>query len=382
MKDRILLVDDDANVLAGYSRQLHKLFNITTAESGAAALEIIASQPPFAVVVSDMRMPNMDGVEFLSRVMRESPNAVRILLTGNADLDTSIKAINEGCIFRFLHKTCTIDELKNALADGVRQHRLVTAEQELLYETLTGAIRLLTEILSLTSPMAFSKASRIRRYVRQIAAELDTAHFWEYDMAALLSQIGQVALPPEILERLNAGRPLTREQKQIQARHPAVGRELLAKIPRLEMVAQIVFLQDHASRESITPSKDMSDERAILFGGQLLRLALEMDQLLNTGMEFIQALSELQQTYGLDHPMVEALMGFDKVKGSRVVMHVVAEELSAGAVAAEDILSTTGQVLVTKGHEITTPVVLRLRSCAQANGLKEPFAVEIRTHER
>ncbi len=380
MKDRILLVDDDANILAGYSRQLRKLFEIRTAESGASALKVIATEAPFAVVVSDMRMPEMDGVDFLSQVRLESPNAVRMLLTGNADLETSIKAINEGCIFRFLHKTCTMEEFTRALADGVRQHRLLTAEQELLHETLTGCICLLTEILSLTSPAAFAKASRIRRYVRQIAAELDVTHFWEYDMAALLSQIGQVTLPPEIIERLNAGRPLTRDQWRLQAQHSAVGCELLAKIPRLEMVAQIVFLQRNAPRTSTRPSKDMSEEQAIAFGGQLLRLALDLDHLLSTGKEFVQALAEIQQLYGVDHPMVEALMGFDKDAGNQVVMHVTADELSAETLAAEDIVSTTGHVLVTKGQEITTPVILRLQSCAQANGLKEPFAVEIRTH--
>lgn len=111
MSYKILCVDDDSNILQGYKRALRRDFDIFIAEGGLEALSIIEKEGPFAVVVSDMRMPVMDGVQFLSRVRDIAPETVRMMLTGNADQQTAIIAVNEGNIFRFLTKPCPPDVL-------------------------------------------------------------------------------------------------------------------------------------------------------------------------------------------------------------------------------------------------------------------------------
>ena len=141
MHEKILFVDDDPAVLEGYRRALHKEFQTDTAVGGREALWAIANDGPYAVVVSDMRMPSMDGVQFLSRIGRISPNTVRVMLTGYADLESAIGAINEGRIFRFLTKPCEADVLKKTLTTCLVQYRLVTAEKELLEQTLTATIK-------------------------------------------------------------------------------------------------------------------------------------------------------------------------------------------------------------------------------------------------
>src|SRR5215475_6428441 len=103
MAEKILLVDDDKNVLDGYRRILGREFVLETAIGGPAALRMVEEHGPFAVVVSDMRMPGMDGVQLLQKVKVLAPNTVRVMLTGNSDMDTAINAINEGNIFRFLN---------------------------------------------------------------------------------------------------------------------------------------------------------------------------------------------------------------------------------------------------------------------------------------
>src|ERR1700733_8122058 len=102
MSNRILCVDDDINILEGYQRALRKEFDITTAPGGEEALVKIRDEGPFAVVVSDMRMPGMDGIQLLTRIKQVAPESVRIMLTGNADQQTAMNAVNEGNIFRFL----------------------------------------------------------------------------------------------------------------------------------------------------------------------------------------------------------------------------------------------------------------------------------------
>ena len=119
MSRRILLVDDEVNVLQGYQRALRKRFELDVANSGAEALEKIASGGPYAVIVSDMRMPEMNGVELLTAVKQKAPETVRMMLTGNSDQQTAIDAINKGDIFRFLNKPCSKEEFAAALSAGL-----------------------------------------------------------------------------------------------------------------------------------------------------------------------------------------------------------------------------------------------------------------------
>lgn len=382
MKEKILLVDDEPNVLAGYKRQLRKAFVLETAESGRAAIDLLGRNGPFAVVISDMQMPEMNGIQLLTEVRSQSPDAVRMMLTGNADLQTCVDAVNEGCIFRFLTKPCTPEQLAAAIQAGLEQYRLVMAERQIMGGTVRGVLRTLSDILSIINPAAFSRGARIRRYVRHIAAQLNAPHFWDYEMAAALSHIGCVALPPEVLTRLQNGRSLNSQQMGILANHPAVGCQLLAEIPRLERVAQIIAKQNAPTKRRIVPGPNMTDEDAIDFGAQLLRVSLDLDRYLARGVTFIQALAELHQDYGPDHPMVEALMSFASEECDKVTMDISASELSDSMVAAADICTLSGSVVVPKGQHITEPLRLHLQSCAQVGGLKEPFTVEVITAER
>ncbi len=168
MSERILCVDDDENILDAYKRALRRQFQIETAPGGQQALGMMDARNPYAVIVSDMRMPGMDGVQLLATVKQRAPESVRIMLTGNSDQQTAMEAVNEGNIFRFLTKPCPPDKLAKALTAGIEQYRLVTAEKVLLETTLSGAIKVLTEVLSLTNPTAFGHASRVRRIVRKL----------------------------------------------------------------------------------------------------------------------------------------------------------------------------------------------------------------------
>ena len=130
MKDKILFVDDDESLLAAYKRQLRKQYQIETAIGGREALELIEQSGPYSVIVSDYRMPFMDGIEFLSRVREIAPDTVRIMLTGSGDMQAAIQAVNEGNIFRFLTKPCSAEVLSESLNNGIKQYEQVTRERE------------------------------------------------------------------------------------------------------------------------------------------------------------------------------------------------------------------------------------------------------------
>lgn len=132
MADQILFVDDDECVLDAYERMLHKQFQVSKARGGPGGLATIQVFGPFAVVISDMRMPGMNGAEFLAQVRQMAPRTMRMLLTGHKDIDAAIEAVNEGRIFRYLTKPCRKDELVNAIEMAVAEYHAISAEKEVL----------------------------------------------------------------------------------------------------------------------------------------------------------------------------------------------------------------------------------------------------------
>ncbi len=217
---KILFVDDDRNILSTYKRRFHKQFQIETALHGRAGLMALKVLGPFAVVVSDMRMPDMDGVQFLARVKTRFPNTVRIILTGNADLQTAINALNEGSVFRFLTKPCPLETLSKSLGAGVRQYQLVTAEQELTRKTLMGSVRMLIGVIGQAEPTVFSRTTRITRYVKMIVAQMQLPGSWQIELASMLSQIGCLALSNDLLGKLNSGWGLSVREQMMYSAHP------------------------------------------------------------------------------------------------------------------------------------------------------------------
>ena len=243
MNQRVLFVDDEPNVLEGIQRTLRKQVELQTASSGAEALRLIGESGPFAVVVSDMRMPAMNGAQFLAKVREREPDTVRMILSGQSDLEATIAAVNEGHIYRFLTKPCPTDRLLAAVEDGLNQHRLLTAEKVLLEQTLSGAVKMLIEILGMVSPAASSRAARLQRYTIELSQALALTPHWEWGLAAFVSQIGCVALPKEMLFKVEASQTLNDDERGLYEAHPQVASKLLAAIPRLEDVAAIVAAQ-------------------------------------------------------------------------------------------------------------------------------------------
>jgi sigma-B regulation protein RsbU (phosphoserine phosphatase) len=138
MKDKILLVDDDAMVLAGLKRQLRNQFCVETALSGGEALKMIEEKGPYAVIVSDFFMPGMNGIEFLCQAKKIDPDTVRMMLTGSDDMSTAIKALNEGNIYQFHPKPCPADTLGQAIQSGIEMYRKTTDNQTQMHKVKTS----------------------------------------------------------------------------------------------------------------------------------------------------------------------------------------------------------------------------------------------------
>lgn len=377
MKPRVLFVDDDPNILAGFGRQLRTRFDVDTALGGEEGLAAVDSRGPYAVIVADMRMPGMDGIQLLSRVKESAPDSVRIMLTGHSDAQTAIDAINEGNIFRFLTKPCTHYVLVNILNDSVEQYRLIMAEKELLEKTLKSSIRVLTDVLSIVNPSAFGRASRVQCLVRDLAAVLKVDKPWQMEVGAMLSQVGCVTVPEETLAKVYHGELLSSEEIQMFEAHPKMGGDLIGNIPRLEVIAEIIAYQEKHFNGSGMPEDDKMGQR-IPLGARVLKIALDFDTLISAGRSSPEAYSIMQTREGWYDPSVlEALTHIVDLKSTQDISFVNVEDLTTNMILADDVKTASGMLLISKGQEATPSIQMRLLNYKRARGIREPIKVVV-----
>jgi response regulator RpfG family c-di-GMP phosphodiesterase len=353
---RILCVDDEPRVVDSLAVQLRHHYQVSTANSGSQALNLLKEQGPPEVLVSDMRMPGMDGAALLKQVRQLYPETVRILLTGETGRDAAIAAVNEGQIFKFLTKPCRTEQLRAAIDAGVMQHRLVSAEKVLLQETLIGCIKALVDILAITNPVAFGRATRLKRLASALAETMGITGFWQLEAAALLSQIGYISLPVELVEKLYYGKRLTPEEKILADGAPQVAQRLLGRIPRLEPVFEILAA-------TWRPAGTLP-EGSVKQAAELLRLLLEYDSHSAQGASVDESLKKVRAPQGrYDLKSVNALesLVMESV-GPQEVSDVTVGNIKVGMVFVDDLYTHVGTLLVPKGFEVTEAFLERARN--------------------
>jgi CheY-like chemotaxis protein len=378
-RPRILCVDDEPQILEALSVNLGRRFQVSTALSGAAGLEKLRTDEPYAVLMSDMRMPGMDGATLLKHACAEVPDTVRILLTGQSDLNSAIAAVNEGQIFRFLSKPCPAPILIKTLESAVEQNRLLTAEKVLLEQTLHGSIRTLTDILALTNPAAFGRGQRVKRTVISLAARVGLVERWPLEVAAMVCQIGCVILPPKVVEALEQGRPLSNDERTMVDRVPATTKQLLSHIPRLEPVLEILNYPNARLSSPDRQSVSLPDFKATPLPVRILALALDRDALEAAGANA----DTVRQTLRLradryDPTLIEALEAEDASEtNTAVTKELRIQDLTVGMSFIDDVKTASGTLLIVRGNDVTPGVLERLRNFHLSVGVREPIRVSV-----
>jgi CheY-like chemotaxis protein len=372
---RVLCVDDEPRVLEGIALSLRRRYDVLTANGGMAALDVLTKEPDIAVVLSDMRMPMMDGTQFLQRCRHIAPNTIRLILTGQTDLTAAIHAVNEGQIFRFLTKPCPPAVLLPVIDAAVEQHRLITAEHVLLEQTLHGAVKALGEVLALTSPASFGRATRVTRTVTTMAEALKQPEKWTVEVAAMVSQLGFIALPSELAERVHHAQPLSEEETQQVLNVPYVAEKLLAHIPRLDLVRKILTASVRPIRR--LPMGADAKAHQLMRAAQMLRIAIDFDDLQARGNTPQAAIASMRTRDGYDTDVLEALAatvapGEDPDEPQWLPISA----LKVGMVVAEDIRMVSGTLLVARGYEVAQGFLERARNF-RAGTVKEPVRVYV-----
>jgi response regulator RpfG family c-di-GMP phosphodiesterase len=375
MDIKVLMVDDDEEVLNSFRRHFRKSFQLDTALNAADGLQLLRAGT-YMVVVSDYMMPNMDGIQFLGLVREAAPDTTRMLLTGYADTMVAIEAVNKGHIFRFLTKPCVPEVLERSIQAGVDYYRLITAEKELLEQTLNGSVSMLVEILSLVNPTAFSRAARIRHSVSMMVKKLNISPSWTYELAATLSQIGFVTLPSSLLDKVFLQQKLTAQEKTMFENHPLVARRLIEKIPRLEIIAQMIGGQEKPFYDYPTlPFSQVPKDPGIL-GAQFLKVAMDYDLLASGGIAHADIMRTMEARKGQYN--LEVLYAMGEPASGGIVWErrkIAVDGLKPGMLVDEDMYTVDRQLLLRRGQEITETVISRLINIHMNAKIKEPFQV-------
>lgn len=238
-KSKVLLVDDEEYVLHALKRLLlDEDYEVLTGLSGREGLELLKNNE-VSVIVSDHRMPEMTGVDFLEKARLISPDTVRIILTGYADVTAAIDAINRGGAYKFITKPWDHDELIHVVSDAVKQHETVKA----LRSSDEGALLSLAQAVELKDPYTRGHCERVASYALMIADRLGISEDLKRDIkhGSWLHDCGKIGVPDAIL---NFNGALYKDQMELVKKHSRWGADM-AVLARLPQAAVNVILYHH-----------------------------------------------------------------------------------------------------------------------------------------
>ncbi|MEF2230795.1 MAG: HD domain-containing phosphohydrolase [Pseudodesulfovibrio sp.] len=365
-KAKIMLVTPDADFTAKAGTVLEPVVDLACLPDAEKALVMLAQDDRFAAVLSSVHLPGMNGLKFLAEVRAKHPRVMRLMVTADRSFKTAAGAINVAHISKLLPRPCPPKVLKAAVQEAVQKYRQErSTDADATRELLLGCARMLVDILELTHPDAVQRSKRIRPRAQKVCAELKAMSSQSMDMVILLSNIGCVALPPELLEAMEAGTRLSKEDMQIYLTHPSIAAHLLGNVPRMAKIAEII-------RHQNTPAAQEPPMAA-----RILKACIDMDQMELTGAPPEKALEFMLARPKVYDAEVLAALGraLEESRQARCLKLTVAE-LEPGMVMQRNMVTTAGNILLNKGDALSEASHLRLQTFQDLLKVQEPICVE------
>ncbi|MEE8493631.1 MAG: HD domain-containing phosphohydrolase [Nitrospirales bacterium] len=397
----VCAIDDNEDDLYFLRRLLEKIPGRTISFRGFSdvdeGLTKLAIRPPDLVFL-DFYIEGRTGLDILEEIRGSGVEAPVILLTGQGNERIAVEAMKGGAADYIPKGALTSETLQRAvvharekdrLRKSLEEHkrsleetnrelvRLVDVERQLITQTLYGSLDALTHVLALVNPKAFGRSTRVKRYVSAMARAMGHEDIWTMEIAALLSQLGCVTLPPEILTKVSQGKDLTRTEAQLYREHPRIAAELIKDIPRMEQVADIIAQQDHQPPGSGVPA-DQAGGKDIPLGARLLKAALDFDTLESAGLPKTQALVQIKARGDqYDPAVIKALEAVCANEHPYRRATVSLNDLAQDMILAEDVKTESGSVVVPKGQTVSLAMLVRLQNFQALQRIQEPLAVLI-----
>ena len=358
MNNKILCVDDEESILRGFQLNLRKDFELHLASDGVEGLEIFEKEGGFALVLSDMRMPRMNGAEMLAEIKKRDHEVSTILLTGHTDFDSAMAAVNDGNVFRMLSKPCPPERLIKVLNDGLEQYDLIRSKRILLDQTLRGAVDALAESLSTAKPLFFGRVQRVRRMANELAMKQDVPNAWRVDVASVFSQLAYLALPENVTEDVYYRRDLSKEVKALLAKVPEDTRNILNKIPGLEEVGEILKSVDVQYRF------EEEKEDGVRLAASILKVALDFDYYEEQGYNrsiIVSTLKERNKDY--DPKITQSLSDLIVIaEETSTLQEIKIDDIDIGMRLSQELKLDDGFLIAAAGTDVDRQLLKVIRN--------------------
>lgn len=414
MTDKILFVDDEKDVLKSLLRLfMDEPYEVFTFDAPSRALKEMKTTE-FAAVISDQRMPLMEGTEFLQKVREKRPDTVRIILTGYADLEAAVDAINKGNVYSFINKPWDEATLLHTVRNAVDHYNL-TAENRRLFEVTRKQneelaslnknlerlvdirtkkikrlldevedgfhriIHVFTELMELFDSQLGGHAKRVARLSKEIAEqyEMGEKDIELIELSALLHDIGLIGIPRELLEKNE--QDLKKHEKGLIRQHPEIGLSLIKGIVGLKDAGMLVKCHHENMDGSGYPAGLKNDE--IPLGARIIRLADAYDRMVNrNGISPENAISSLKmrssRAYdpGVLSRLVDMYGNFEKIAEDEIP--VLLHDLKSGMVLTRPIETASGRLLLPEDKEISELLIQKIRQFNEVDPIVDTIFVD------
>ena len=369
----IMVVDDQpANLKLMEDMLKQQGYGVRSFPRGRMAFEAASKDLPDLILL-DINMPEMNGFEVCEKLKADKKLASIpvIFLSALNETEDKVKAFQSGGV-DYVTKPFQFEEVQARVDTHIQLQRARKAERDLLENTLNGAIRTLAELVQMTGPALSARSEAIRALVAHVAARFAVEERWQYDLAATLCLIGCISLPVEVFERAYAGETLSADEEQMFRAHPETGARLLANIPRLENVAEMIRQQQTAGNAA---SANISQR-----GACMLRIALEIDRRRLKAASYKAALGQVRAVlHGFPEEMLLALEDYAPPKASFDVKRLQVHELRALMILEEDVLTKDGNFMIAlKGTTLNATLIERIGNFVKTRGIRQqPIQVRV-----
>ena len=349
LTNKILFVDDEESILQGFKLTVGRNYEISVASSGKKGLELYDRDGPFAVVVSDFAMPEMNGAEFLGELRKRDSSVVTMLLTGEANIEEVSEVVSSGGIFRLLNKPCSSEKLKRNVEEALRQYNLIRAEKELLEETLNGSITALISLFSASKPLFFGRAQRVKKLAVKVAEKMEMEDVWCIELATIFSYLGYLTLPDSELEKIYNAEELSPEVQMIISGFPAFVEDILSRIPRIKRVSKIVAL---LAEDNFLSDRENKKEG---LAASVIRLAQTYENCLSRGMGKKDILDGIKKHTERYSPRILKTLGdvLEQTQAPTQKLRIKCSDLKEGMCLQEELRLPNGTLVAPKGMEVT-----------------------------
>ncbi|MFH1626147.1 MAG: HD domain-containing phosphohydrolase [Pseudomonadota bacterium] len=397
---KLLFVDDEEKILHSLTRLFRKEnYEVFTTTSAREGLETVVEHE-ISLVLSDQRMPEMTGTEFLRQVKRKSPDTIRVILTGCTDMAAAVQAINEGEVYRFITKPWDDLELKIIVSHAVKQYELVKENRELTFLTkkqntelrdlnrnleqkvrdrtqeieeknkelkknFFDAIKVFVGLLELYNPELGGHSKRVAAISDSIArrCKLGETDVELVEVSALLHDIGFIGVPENILNRDPS--ELTPPEKTLVTKHPILGQSAIASIENLREAGLVI--RSHHERFDGKGYPDGLKDKEIPLGARIIAVASAYDELVNeNGFSKEDALSHLKKQSGYDFDPEVVFKLLDLLKSfevpSRLEVGIPLHELKEGMVLSRNLYTGGGRLLLARKEPIKEAYIEKIMS--------------------